>query len=207
MKTENVSKPALLAAITAASSFMADKDIRHYLTGVMLDFDKDNCIDMVATDGTVMLALVVHAPNDIKGQYILPATDVKKILKLFTKSDKEPVLRFEVAPENFADDIVITDGKLSYAMTRIDGKFPDWTLAMPKEDREDTASNEAKVEPIGLKLPYLTKVSKALALVATKKYEGTRLYIHNAKSSILFTTPSGFPDLSDIRGVIMPMRL
>ena len=118
-------------ALKAVSRFMAVKDVRYYLNGILIE-SNDMQTRMVATDGHTLIVHRSDAKDENEGSWqgIMPDTFVKTLLgwKPEGKWQKDqPIL------------CVIRDGEIraqwgaNIAVCKpIDGKFPDYRRVIPE---------------------------------------------------------------------------
>lgn len=208
-------KTPFLIALKACAASAAKQDVRYYLNGVLLSIDNYN-LRIVGTDGHTLITVELKSEDTLlvtDGDFIIAEDDVKKVLKLFSAKDPAQNIRFELTSVDSIEYLTITDGLISFNMLPAVGKYPDWRLAVPKDNRQQETLTKAGYSTgveFGMNLSYLERIGKALQPLANKEFAGSRVHILDANSSALFT-PSIDPDLADditeVKAVIMPMRL
>lgn len=141
-----------ITAIKFASHFVAKKDIRHYLNGVLIEFTAHGCT-MVATTGQVLCAVDV-AGGDCAGldNWILP---IASLLDVFGKCKSGDILICKIDDKTLR----FTHGAIVLDITRIDGVYPEWRRVVPKW------SDYCTTEMPNLNAADIATLGKALALV------------------------------------------
>ena len=182
-------------ALKAVSRFMAVKDVRYYLNGIMIE-SNDMQTRMVATDGHTLIIHRSDAKDENEGSWqgIMPDTFVKTLLgwKPEGKWQKDqPIL------------CVIRDGEIraqwgaNIAVCKpIDGKFPDYRRVIP-----ETCSGMASFyDP-----DYLARVKRASEdLGSGKGYFELRM---NGKTEPNGSEGAGVAVINaNCFAIIMPMR-
>jgi DNA polymerase len=121
-----------LAALHAAAQASGTSETRYWLNGVQVEIAPRQTI-YVATDGLILFAY--HDPvaedgpdNDLTGNWIIPTTTIKAV-KLKKGSPPEALL---IAGDN-GNFIIATGERSTCEVTPIDGTFPDWRRAFPRE--------------------------------------------------------------------------
>jgi len=122
---EGMFKKALNAVFHAA----AVNDVRYYLNGVHLDFNKIHGLNIVATNGHRLSIenLAVDSKND--WNMIIPIGTIDKILKLLEDSEEQLKLLYMKNFFSFSKDNVMLKAKL------VDGIFPDYQRVIPKDSQ------------------------------------------------------------------------
>jgi len=108
----------------AALTHAAQKDVRYYLNGVLLDTATGK---LVSTDGHRMLIITDSCLRAVSGEsVIIPRDAIAAALKLAGKS-----CDFVTVTES----AIQLDSGASVAYKPIDGVFPDWRRVMPRGER------------------------------------------------------------------------
>jgi DNA polymerase-3 subunit beta len=174
--------------IRALLPLAAKKDIRRYLNGVYVDFQRDKTV-YVATNGAALGRYIETVENEHTFSIIIPG-DVVKQLKLGRGTAKWGDLIFN--PEMSAARIANPGAGHSIGFTPLDGKFPDYTKVIPAE-----TSGEAAQFDVDL-LALFAQVNKSLG----SKYPGRIKIDHNGeRGALVHLSRDAF------LGVIMPVRL
>lgn len=165
-------------ALKAISHFMANKDVRYYLNGMLVEV-RGHHVRIIATNGHILAAYHSEQSEDHGHMdMIIPSDAVKEAAK------------WKV------DEITITESGFSsekngVSFEPIDGKFPDWRLVVnPCKEYKPAAFNPDYVKLIGQAVKDLTGT----------KYPSVTL--HTDGGSGLINTV----DDPDFIAVIMPLR-
>lgn len=172
---ENIKIEKTLARLQHASS--TDKT-RPNLTGVYL-----NCTEAVATNGHIMAIRKTDKLPQSDDDGRLPKNRIVRFPKRLAK-DKHSAL--------YVDDKGINHGNPQNSVEFIDGQFPDYQMAIPKEHKE--------VVKIALSAELLLQLAKALG--AEDKRHVVTLSIAGPESPVFVTG-----DCPESRGIIMPCRI
>jgi DNA polymerase III sliding clamp (beta) subunit (PCNA family) len=114
----------LKAVIHSAST----DDIRENLNAVFFEFLGDEC-RLVSTDGHRITIAALALPEGGTGNFLAPIADIKELLDIFkAKSDKR--VSFVVQGDTF----IITNGKASLNIERLDAEYPDYRQILPADD-------------------------------------------------------------------------
>ncbi len=126
----SVDAPALTHALQIASTACHTSEFRPELSGVLLDI-RDGLVYAVATDSFRLAKAVI--PNKkinisptIEIALIIPIRTVQEIIRIFSSEDGQIKIIFD---EN---QIVIKNESTRLVSRLIDGKFPDYTMVIPK---------------------------------------------------------------------------
>lgn len=112
----DVEVPRGIEGLRVCAPYAADEEARHYLNGVAI-----NSGHAVATNGHILAALDIGAPVDLAA--IIPTLGVRQIVQ---SSDAARLFVGEYTWD-CEDGPVVMGGKL------IEGTFPDWQRAIPKD--------------------------------------------------------------------------
>ena len=155
---------------SAIALFRAVKDVRYYLTGVMLQTGPTGAF-LVATDGHTISVGRVDTIERPFGQFVLPADTVAMLAKIKpTRTLKDPTIEF-ILPEGFADkynnkdrrQITIKHPMGQMIVAELGGVFPDWVrVCKPADGPTDV--------PVFYSPHYTSRVADAAALIHKPKY-------------------------------------
>lgn len=138
--------------LRAALIFAADKDIRYYLNGVMLQVGECGDCRLVATDGHRLAVLAVgDHPGATPGEYIIPRDALKAVKRASRANSAAVAVQIDGGRVMIADGADIIAGGLL-----IDGTFPDWQRVCPDPDTMSGERGEYRAE-------YLADIGRALA--------------------------------------------
>jgi DNA polymerase III sliding clamp (beta) subunit (PCNA family) len=116
---------AVLKAVVHSAS---TDGIRENLNAVLFEFLGDEC-RLVSTDGHRITIVTLATPKGGTGNFLAPIADIKELLDVFkAKSDKR--ISFVVQGDTF----IITNGKASLNIERLDAEYPDYRQILPKDD-------------------------------------------------------------------------
>lgn len=176
------------AQLRAALIFAADKDIRYYINGVLLQVGECGDCRLIATDGHRLAVLDVgDHPGATPGEYIMPRDALKAVKRATRNGSKTVDLQID------GGRVMITDGgDIIAGGLLIDGKFPDWQRVCPEPSRmsgELGTFNAFYLADIGAALVELGEKFPALEM------------LHNGTSAGLVLNPE-----YGLMVAIMPMR-
>ena len=183
-------------ALAGLVPFMATKDTRYYLNGLMVEPTR-----AVATDGHA-LAVAHSGGMEWSGpaqRVILPSEMVKAVVR---QSKPGGLIRLTI-PE--AGPLVAQVEEVRPGMAavvhgdRIDGRYPDAQAVIPLEVSGDAAAIGGDV------LGKVTEAAKALVKAGAGRYVAVRIDQNGQRAAGFRLTCSGAPELS-IGGVLMPLR-
>jgi DNA polymerase-3 subunit beta len=141
--------------LKAASRFMAVKDIRYYLCGLLIESNPMES-RIIATDGHILIVNRCDAKDDNAGNFtgIIPADTVKTILSwkppYKNAGDNIPIVI--TAPDDAAGEHRVEWCGNAAVFKLIDAKFPDYRRIIP----ESASGDAAFYNP-----DYLVKVARA----------------------------------------------
>jgi DNA polymerase III sliding clamp (beta) subunit (PCNA family) len=164
----------------------AKKDIRRYLNGVYIDFQRDKTV-YVATNGTVLGLYTEAVENEHVFDITIPG-DVVKQLKPKPGTAKWGDLTFN--PETKAARIINPGAGQDFGFTPLEGKFPDVSKVIPSSTTGEVAQFDAEL------LYLFAQVNKALGA----KFPGRMKIDHNGEGG----APVHFARDAAFTGVIMP---
>lgn len=142
---------------------MAYQDVRYYLNGLLVEFDK-RVIRAIATDGHRLAVSELERGDgeEVKRQLIIPRKAVLEITKMLLGSNDELVVSVN---NNY---IKISRDKEQFASKLIDGRFPDYEKVIPKK-------HQATV--LAKRLALRDGLSRA-SILSNEKFKGVRLNIN-----------------------------
>jgi DNA polymerase III subunit beta len=136
--------------LKAALLFAAKKDVRNYLNGVLIEWDREN-VTIAATDGHRLFAATCPMDEPVEpGSVIVSYDDIKRALTGY----KAECIEFTPNADHIRQ--IATLGSVSFLP--LDGTYPDWRLVVPAKISGEAAQfNPAYVGD-------LAKASKALGV-------------------------------------------
>ena len=159
-----LSQPKLLSLHDSTQFAMAQQDVRYYLNGLLLEL-KDGMLWAVATDGHRLALNGIESPVTSADlvQVIVPRKGVIELMRLLANSDQEATV---VVGKNH---VRVSGAGFVFTSKLIDGKFPDYNKAIPKECDKEVVVNR------DLFKNALTRV----AVLSNDMFRGVRLQINN----------------------------
>lgn len=173
---QTVSVPQhVLAEIIAKTSFsMAQKDVRYYLNGLLIEVNPST-LRAVATDGH-RLALCEHSCDanlDLESGVIVPRKGVLELQRILDNS--ETPIDIQVSSNHLRIDFP----SVRFTTKLIDGRFPDYNRVIPKEgDKQFTADRE-----------LLKQSLQRASILCNEKYKGVRLALSENMLTIQAQNP------------------
>jgi len=187
-----------LAALRAARTHAAEKDVRSYLQGVYLDTVAGK---VVATDGH---RLFVANARGVKSNYpavIVPNETIDAALKQFTGEYARGKSLGAVDVTVTIDDNHIAIGTPTGSVTgkALDGRFPEWRRVVPK------AEDVGEHVPAVLNTQYLADACEALSIARnlSKKAAGQhaiRIHMRGEFPTVITDNTIG------VLALVMPLR-
>lgn len=134
--TEN--QTTLLKKLTSCCS---TEEYRPSMTGVCFNFNpnRNNQLDIVATDGYSLMKLETQHYNANPVQYIIPATAINAIAK------KTARIQFTTSKLSATQAIIRSNGSQTILARNIDEKFPAYENVIPKEYTHHIKLNKAAI--------------------------------------------------------------
>jgi hypothetical protein len=167
--------------IRAAIHTAAEKDIRHYLRGILIE-GESNYTRVVSTDGHIASVQGYNVENTGTAVFILPLTTAKMI------GAKDKICEF--TSEDDGKTWAMKTNSVNVNFLPVDGKFPDWRRIVPKPIY-DIEQKPSQFDP-----ELLIRFSKAAKILGQK----TVIVTHNNNGAALVSI--GMPNYA---GVIMPL--
>jgi DNA polymerase-3 subunit beta len=176
--------------VLAALLFAANKDVRYYLNGILIEAT-DTGTRVTATDGHTLATMRATAVNGMGGEekrsFIIPRAAIEQIKGAIAKTPQ--TLRVHI--DEGAHTLLVDEMRIPFQP--IDGRFPDYRAIVPP-----TASGK----PAQFNPELLARFGKAAKLLK-KRGGGHSTYLrHNGEQGTLVT----LVDVECFAGVIMPMR-
>lgn len=189
--------------ILAVACFAAQKDMRNYLNGVLLEIWPAR-YRLVGTDGTALGLIQESVAIDLNGHHPDDGTPYRVIIPnlLVAKiKDKKGFVELTIEPDNSlangpAELTLSLQDSSTIKMLAETGTFPDYQKIIPREFSGKAAQ---------FSFALVNKFYKAYTMLAGKV--GGRVcpcmrIAHNGDSGALV----GFTGIDDFIGVIMPLR-
>lgn len=163
-------------ALKAISLAMARNNICYYLNGLLLESSGDT-VRLVATDGARMHLMDIEQSEPtapLPDGVIIPRELVEWALKMPTK--RAPGVTVSVVPTPPADNgaarppvITVTAGSASMSAPAVDGRFPDYLCAIPR----DLTGEAGQFNPRYVLDAYLAVLEIAPSAVPELQHNGT----------------------------------
>ena len=176
--------------LAAALHFVAVKDVRYYLHGVLID----PIGAVVATDGHVAVVCKL-APGTIPPDFpalVMPSAQVKEIVAAAKSFE---TITLEVTPatdKTAAHKVEVVGGFRVAPFLAIDGKFPDWTRIYPAVCNGEHASIDPNL---------FIRLAKARAAMGVKSSESGVFTTYGNGQSVQVAKLA-----DDVHALIMPLR-
>jgi len=187
-----------LAALRAARTHAAEKDVRYYLQGVYLDTAAGK---VVATDGHRLFAANARGVKSNYPAVIVPNETIDAALKQFTGEYARGKSLGAVDVTITIDETRVTIGTPTGSVTgkAIDGRFPEWRRVVPTPDAV------GEHVPAVLNTQYLADACEALSIARnlSKKAAGQhaiRIHMRGEFPTIVTDNTIG------VLALVMPMR-
>jgi len=177
----------------AALLFAAEKDIRYYLCGVLVEATKSTT-RVTATNGHICAAHQSKQENEIdEGEHSFSIIIPREVVKLIGKVSKEDSVLPLVLEPNGDDGYLIRDmaSAIRLGFDPIVAKFPDVAKVIPKK----ASGEHAQYNPL-----YVGLMAKAASALGSAPHDVT--FRHNGEGPGLAIV-SGKPEFV---AVVMPMR-
>jgi DNA polymerase-3 subunit beta len=192
METFNYEVTVSFGHLKALKLFSGKKDIRYYLNGIYVEFNKYNTI-FVATDGHRLLSAAIYNKETQHGRNtigaVIPNETIESLLKV-KSSINAAIISFQVE-NNIVKKINIVSDSVKLETLPIDGKYPDFRRVFP-----DSISNE-----VGhYNFAYLNDFDKAAQYISGVKNAKAILSQNGDKAALVSL------DYQDCVGVICPLR-
>lgn len=154
--------------LKVCQSSMANQDVRYFLNGMLIEV-KEGTINTVATDGHRLALCKKELNTKINDfQIILPRKGVLELTKLLADLSQNIVI--EIGKSN----IMVSFSDLSFSSKLIDGNFPNYAVAIPKNP-----TNEIIVD----KELFKGSLSRA-AILSNDKFKSVRFLTDNNQLTI-----------------------
>ena len=151
---------------------MAQQDIRYYLNGMLMVLEGSS-LTLVATDGHRLgyVNRELGSGSFPRREVILPRKTITELSKLLNDSDDPISIEISANQARFAF------GGISLISKMVDGKFPDYTRVIPKD------------QPKHLRLKRMEILSclQRAAILTSDKFRGVRWVLTNGSLKIICT--------------------
>ncbi len=152
---------------------MAQQDVRYYLNGMLFEFSSQQ-IRAVATDGhRLATAMLEQSCCDETEQIIIPRKGVLELSKLMEADEKSATMMLSNNHIRVQTDEFIFTSKL------IDGKFPDFSRVIPKNNTQILVANRQE----------LKQVFQRASILSNEKYRGVRLFLKRDVLQVFANNP------------------
>lgn len=175
-KVVKVGRDTLYSLIKHTRFAMAIQDVRHYLTGLLIEIEGDK-LTAVATDGH-RLAVAYETLDEVydETKVIIPNKAVGGLDKLLTDLLKSHDENGEVVSLGLDEEFLtvnVSFGQMVVSLTArlIEGKFPDYRRVLPKDNDKIAIFNKDS----------MVEVLRRVAVVNTKDSPGVLLNFERAE--------------------------
>ncbi len=147
---------------------MAQQDVRYYLNGLLLEVG-DGYLRAVATDGhrLALYDIPAQTGSDSGRQVIVPRKGVQELLRLLADTVRRAD-ETEVALNLSGNHIQIDLGNIRFTSKLIDGRFPDYQRAIPREGERVLVADR-----------QLLRAALARAAILANENRGVRLQLED----------------------------
>ena len=203
--TQSLAVP--LKFINAALLTSGKDDIRYYLNGVYLHA-VDGEIRICATDGHRLIVSRFMPEKDARipqwaeDGLILPRGDLQQALPLLGKNahmHTEPCVTIAQAPGSPAVSLRSTNGFATFALTPVEGKFPDYARVLASVGEVLARGEGEAMESAGINSLYLRGATDIAARLGAKAIHS---FVGSKDQAAIFT----FDGAPDTVLIIMAMR-
>lgn len=202
-----INKADFVNALKSLATMMPKKDIRYYLNGMYFEFNSDH-LNMVTTNGhgLIVARLALFMPEELIGKSLTVSVEAMETIMRGLKparkrSDEEAVEAVVISMVGVGSDWTLTDSGVTYQLTELDGKFPDWK-------RVAYSVTEA-TEEIGVTTMYLNEVHKAFHHLRDVPYQTVSMRFSGA-SGVIHVKPGTLYSVKHLKSVelwLMPARV
>ena len=193
MTTFNYEVLVQLGHLKALKLFVAKKDVRYYLNGVYVEFNKYNTI-FVATDGHRLLSTAVYHNEVQHGRdtlgVIIPIETIDALLKVKSTLGAASI-SLEVE-NNVVKKIHVVNDVVRLEARPIEGKYPDFRRVFPESVSYEAGNYD---------FAYLDDFNKAAQYISGVKNQKASLSQNGNKAALVDI------DCIDCAGVIMPLNV
>ncbi len=183
LKMSKITINANPVQIRAAIHTAAEKEIRYYLNGVLIE-GESTYTRVVSTEGHIASVQGYKVENTGTAVFILPQATAKMI------SAKDKFCEFTSDDDGKTWSMITNSVNVNFLP--VDGKFPDWRRIVPKP-KYDIEQNPSQFDP-----ELLIRFSKAAKILGQK----TVIVTHNNNGAALVSI-----GLTNYVGVIIPLTL
>lgn len=163
----HLSRRDLHTLIERSHFAMAQQDVRYYLNGLLLETTTEG-IRAVATDGH-RLALCdmpthqvesseVDPGNALERQVIVPRKGVQELMRLLSEDDSLVKLAFGT------HHIQVDLGSIRFTSKLIDGRFPDYQRAIPREGEQSLVADRQSLRAALARVAILANENRGVRL-------------------------------------------
>lgn len=120
----------LLRLIQSTAFAIAQRDVRYYLNGMLLEVLPD-CLTFVATDGhrLALNRLIQPTPVQEKLSVIIPRKGVVELTRLLSNQSEEAEVKLRIN----ANHILVRGPDFNFISRLIEGQFPNYEQVIPRE--------------------------------------------------------------------------
>jgi DNA polymerase III subunit beta len=151
---------------------MAQQDVRYYLTGLLMEFERHK-VSAVATDGHRLSFAGISVLNnafDDKIQLIFPRKAVQELMRLLQdQSSDEDLLKLNIADDQRT--LLFTFDNIRFAAQLLDGQYPDYHKVIPKQGAYKIQADRLTLRDLLFRT----------AILSNEKYRGIRLHFEQGR--------------------------
>jgi DNA polymerase-3 subunit beta len=165
-----------LKRVIAATQFaMAQQDVRYYLNGMLFDFNTNQQLIAVATDGHRLAMSSTPLADGVseRQQAIVPRKGVLELNRFLSSVDEEIQLQLS------SNHIKASSEHFSFTSKLVDGKYPDYEKVLPRGGDKLVVANRSR----------LRDALQKAAILSNEKFRGVRFNLQSGLVRIHSNNP------------------
>jgi DNA polymerase-3 subunit beta len=165
-----------LTRVIAATQFaMAQQDVRYYLNGMLFDFNTNQQLVAVATDGHRLALSSTPLVNEVaeRHQAIVPRKGVLELNRFLSSVDEEVQLQLS------SNHIKASSDHFSFTSKLVDGKYPDYEKVLPRGGDKLVVADRNN----------LREALQKAAILSNEKFRGVRFNLESGLVRIHSNNP------------------
>lgn len=155
-----VTKNSLYFLLEHTHFAMAQQDVRYFLNGMLMEFASDKITSVSADGHRMALAWQFYQINiDNVKRVIVPRKGIVELMRLINSSDDE-----EINIKVGANHIHFANRDFSLSSKLIDGKFPDYQRALPRNGDKSIMVNKDEFKEILHRVSVLLDKNRSIRI-------------------------------------------
>lgn len=156
----SIMKNALYFLLEHTHFAMAQQDVRYFLNGMLMEFATDKITAVTADGHRMALAWQFHPINiDAVNKVIVPRKGIVELMRLLSASQPD-----EVTIKVGTHHIHFSCNEFSLSSKLIDGKFPDYQRALPRNGDKNILLNKGEFKEILQRVSVLLDKSRSIRI-------------------------------------------